>query len=197
MCGDGIVNEDAGEECDDGNAVNNDDCLNTCKAATCGDGILHNLGTGNEICDRGAENGPFPATCPVDCIFHDCGNGVIEPGKACDDGDENSDYSSCLSNCVLNVCGDGIAYLHVTDGTNNPHAPHECDDANDDDSDACTKDCAWNVCGDGLVFTRSYGEQYDSNEDGNEFDDNPNPVEECDDGNDEPGDGCFECQLDD
>ncbi len=84
-------------------------------------------------------------------------------------------------------CGDGTAYLDVTRDTENPNARHACDDANDDDADACTSDCAWNVCGDGLVFSKGYGEQYDRDEDGNELDDNPNPTEECDDGNDDAG----------
>jgi cysteine-rich repeat protein len=197
VCGDGIVDEDAGEECDDGNAVNNDDCLNTCKLPTCGDGILHNLGTGDEFCDDGEENGWFPARCPPDCTTGDhCFNGLWEPekGEECDD-DSKDDTASCNLSCRLNVCGDGYAYLSETSGTNNPNPLHECDDANEDDSDACTRECAWNVCGDGVVFTRGYSEQYDADEDGNELDDNPNPVEECDDANDQPGDGCFECQL--
>jgi cysteine-rich repeat protein len=47
-CGDGIVN--LGEECDDGNAVNTDACLDTCKSATCGDGFVQE---GVEECDDG------------------------------------------------------------------------------------------------------------------------------------------------
>lgn len=38
FCGDGVV--DDGEECDDGNANNNDACLDTCLEARCGDGYL-------------------------------------------------------------------------------------------------------------------------------------------------------------
>jgi cysteine-rich repeat protein len=196
LCGDGLVQP--GEECDDGNANNNDDCLNTCKLPTCGDGILHNLGTGDEWCDDGEDNGPFPARCSATCSSHDgCGNGEPAPGQDCDDGDLNGDTASCLTNCVWNVCGDGSAYLDATPGTENVNPLHDCDDENEDDADACTSDCAWNVCGDGFVFIKGYDVRYDSSEDGNEFDDNPNPTEECDDGNDEPGDGCFECQLED
>jgi cysteine-rich repeat protein len=198
VCGNGIVDEGAGEECDDGNANNNDDCLNTCKLPTCGDGILHNLGTGDEWCDDGEDNGPFPARCSATCgPHHGCGNGEPDPGQDCDDGDLNGDTASCLSNCVWNVCGDGTAYLDATPGTENPTPVHACDDDNDDESDACTSDCAWNVCGDGFVFSKGYGAQYEDADDGNELDDNPNPTEECDDGNDEAGDGCFECQLED
>ena len=47
-CGDGILQITAGEQCDDGNQNNNDACLNTCVAASCGDGIVQ---TGVEGCD--------------------------------------------------------------------------------------------------------------------------------------------------
>jgi cysteine-rich repeat protein len=198
VCGNGIVEEDAGEECDDGDANQNNDCLNDCTLPTCGDGILHNLGMGNEWCDDGEDNGPFPARCSATCSSPDgCGNGEAAPGQDCDDGDLNDDLASCRTNCEWNVCGDGYAYLDETPGTDNTSPLHECDDFNEDDADACTSDCAWNVCGDGYVFSKGYGAQYEDADDGNELDDNPNPVEECDDGNDEAGDGCFECLLED
>jgi cysteine-rich repeat protein len=198
LCLDGI--RQAGEECDDGNANNNDDCLNDCTLPTCGDGILHNLGTGREICDDGEDNSwEFSASCSPECTFdHSCFDGEWQPerGEECDD-DFKADTSSCTLGCLLNFCGDGYAYLDETPGTNNTNPLHECDDANEDDTDACTSECAWNVCGDGFVFSQGYGAQYDDADDGNELDDNPNPVEECDDGNDEAGDGCFVCQLED
>jgi cysteine-rich repeat protein len=194
MCGNGIVEEDAGEECDDGNAKDYDECLNDCSLATCGDGIINNY----EICDEGDGNSwEFPATCTPECgINHSCWNGVWEPEKSeeCDDH-AKADTSSCTSGCQLNICGDGYAYLDKTPGTNNTNPLHLCDDFNDDDSDACTSECAWNVCGDGFVFSKGYGGPYHSEDDGNELDDNRNPTEECDDGNDEPGDGCHECAV--
>jgi cysteine-rich repeat protein len=39
-CGDGIIDKDKGEQCDDGNNNNNDGCLNTCQEAFCGDGYI-------------------------------------------------------------------------------------------------------------------------------------------------------------
>jgi cysteine-rich repeat protein len=47
-CGDGTKQVD--EECDDGNQVESDDCLTTCVAAKCGDGVVHES---NERCDDG------------------------------------------------------------------------------------------------------------------------------------------------
>lgn len=37
--------------------------------------------------------------------FADCGNGVLDGGEECDDGNL-SDNDACLSTCKLNVCGD-------------------------------------------------------------------------------------------
>jgi cysteine-rich repeat protein len=48
VCGNGAV--ETGEQCDDGNTVNTDACLNTCVNARCGDGILRG---GVEACDDG------------------------------------------------------------------------------------------------------------------------------------------------
>jgi cysteine-rich repeat protein len=193
-CSDGV--RQTSEECDDGNANNNDDCLNSCKNPTCGDGILHNLGSGREICDDGEDNGPFPARCSPECTLIKCGNGELDPGDECDDGEANSTVASCLPNCVWNVCGDGYAYLEETPGSNSSESLQPCDDANGYFSDACTDDCQWAVCGDGKLYLRGYGEEYDSSEDGNLGEDNAAAVEECDDGNDLSGDGCdAECLV--
>ncbi|MGC6417792.1 MAG: hypothetical protein ACON3Z_11785, partial [Bradymonadia bacterium] len=48
-CGDLVVNEAAGEDCDDGNDDNTDDCIDTCKTARCGDGFIEQ---GVERCDN-------------------------------------------------------------------------------------------------------------------------------------------------
>lgn len=193
-CGDGV--RALGEDCDDGNGRNNDDCLNTCKIPSCGDGILHNLGSGREFCDDGEDNGPFPARCSEACTWIECGNGEVDPGEECDDGELNSTVASCLPSCVWNVCGDGYAYLEETPGADSPASLHPCDDANSDFSDACTDTCEWAACGDGNLYVRGYGELYGSGEDGNPSGDNPAALEECDDGNELSGDGCnAECVV--
>lgn len=42
------------------------------------------------------------------CAYQpDCGNGVVDPGEACDDGNQyNND--ECTNVCTLTRCGDGI-----------------------------------------------------------------------------------------
>jgi len=83
-CGNGIV--DDGEVCDDGannssdNAYHDGDvvtapCNSSCtgQAPFCGDGI----------CQSGPEN---TVVCPGDGCVAACGNGALEGGEACDDG---------------------------------------------------------------------------------------------------------------
>lgn len=49
-CGDGIVTQ--GEQCDDGNQLNTDTCLNSCKLPSCGDGFVQ----ATEECDPAAQD---------------------------------------------------------------------------------------------------------------------------------------------
>jgi cysteine-rich repeat protein len=67
-CGNG--NLDPGEQCDDGNCVDNDACTNTCTTPICGDKIVQ----AGEDCDDGNdENG----TCPNDCKINSCAGKLI------------------------------------------------------------------------------------------------------------------------
>ncbi|MEZ4383072.1 MAG: hypothetical protein R3A79_17225 [Nannocystaceae bacterium] len=43
-----------------------------------------------------------------------CGNGVVEPGEACDDGNLD-DLDACLSTCALASCDDGVRSQDETD----------------------------------------------------------------------------------
>jgi cysteine-rich repeat protein len=100
-----------------------------------------------------------------------CGNGILERGEECDDGN-TTDGDSCTHACKNPVCGDKIV-----------SAGEECDDGNIDNTDACTRVCSGGDtgcvcrlarCGDGFVQAG----------------------EECDDGNDTPDDGCTACRID-
>lgn len=91
-----------------------------------------------------------------------CGNGVVESGEACDDGNTEDCDGGCLGNCsatvVLTGCGDGV----VCDS-------EVCDDGADNGTGACIADCsAIQVCGDNTV----------------------NGTEACDDGDTVDGNGC-------
>ncbi len=69
-----------------------------------------------------------------------CGNGMLDPGEACDLGPDNSDTVAdrCRTSCELPKCGDGV----VDSG--------EACDSTDTDA-GCNPDCTLPVCGDGVV----------------------------------------------
>jgi cysteine-rich repeat protein len=190
-CGDGIVN--GPEACDDGNTSNTDACLNTCVAASCGDGYVR---AGVEVCDDG--NASNTDACLNTCVHASCGDGFVWSGvEACDDGN-TSNADACLNTCVNASCGDGFveagvetcdegalngAYDHCSvtcagvgahcgDGTVN--GPEACDDGNASNTDACLDTCVHASCGDGYVHVG---------------------VEGCDDGNASNTDGCLNTCL--
>jgi cysteine-rich repeat protein len=138
-CGDGKINNVAGEQCDDENIDDEDACKNDCKLNVCGDGVP---GGPNEACDDGMDT----TTCDSDCTLKTCGDGYVNtaaPAEECDSG--GVDTALCDANCTLPVCGDG---------TPNTVAGEECDDMNMVDGDNCRNDCKANVCGDGFVDTQ-------------------------------------------
>jgi cysteine-rich repeat protein len=119
-----------------------------------------------------------------------CGNGIVEAGEECDDGNNNNN-DGCSNQCTINAansnCGNGVVDTgeECDDGNNNNNgspppecgngvleAGEQCDDGNDSDYDACTNACRNNVCGDGFLRTG---------------------VEECDDGN---NNGSGDCRND-
>ena len=77
-----------------------------------------------------------------------CGDGSLDPGEVCDDGNQTSG-DGCDANCTPTACGNGVV-----------SAGEDCDDGNTVDGDACPADChiAETSCGncldddgDGLV----------------------------------------------
>ena len=73
------------------------------------------------------------------CAQPRCGNGYVEPGEACDDGNLVSG-DGCSEFCSLIVCGDAIV------------DPGEiCDDGNLVNGDGCSITCSLEVCGDGRL----------------------------------------------
>lgn len=131
-CGDGVV--DDGEECDDGNEVDDDACTNTCSLPVCGDGVTN----GDEECDDG--NDDDSDACLTSCVAATCGDGQIQADvEACDDMGESAE---CNSDCSLAACGDAILNLS---------AGEECDDGNEENTDECVAECLLATCGDGYV----------------------------------------------
>jgi cysteine-rich repeat protein len=108
-CGDGHL--DPGEECDDGNHSNEDDCLNDCTRARCGDAFVHVRGTPPfEECDDGniAPGDGCSATCQKEC-----GNGVID--GACSQGTVGAACSTTTDCDTSPGAGDGVCVGETCD----------------------------------------------------------------------------------
>ena len=120
-----------------------------------------------------------------------CGDGQVDMGEECDDGENNGDDKACTSECTNNVCGDGYVLAGV----------EECDDGNISNTDECVDGCKLATCGDGFIQ-----EDKEECDDGNDLDTDTCPSsckpascgdgfvqqgkEECDDGNQSNTDAC-------
>jgi cysteine-rich repeat protein len=82
---------------------------------------------------------PAGLVCRLDrgeqaCVIASCGNGVVEAGESCDDGNNDSG-DSCAGDCVTPpLCGDGV----VDSG-------EDCDDGNRVSADGCEANCRFAV----------------------------------------------------
>jgi cysteine-rich repeat protein len=170
-CGNGAI--DPGEECDDGNKVDDDGCSRSCIRARCGDGIVRQDlvegSQGFEACDDG--NDVDADDCSTTCRLPRCGDGLLQTGEECDDGNATT-ADACTASCQIARCGDGIARLDIAGGNDGFEA---CDDGNAADDDACVR-CQNARCGDG--YRR------------NDLDQAETGFEACDDGNEDNTDDC-------
>ena len=156
----------------------------------------------SEECDDGTDNSDVrPNACRINCVRAHCGDRVVDTGEACDDGDP-ADDDGCSLNCTLPACGNGVVDASLGE---------TCDDGNLVDDDGCDSNCTATGCGNGI---RTGDEKCDDG-DGNSFAPNacrPNCMlprcgdgivdsapgsdgvgEQCDDQNDDIGDGCHCC----
>ncbi len=141
-CGDGIVQQEHNESCDDGNTTDGDGCSSICVKESCG----------NHVVDPGEECEPNfgdpISVCNRFCEHPACGDGNLDHGEACDDGNTVSG-DGCSNDCLtLETCGNGIADLGEA-----------CDDGNTTACDSCSANCQiedYGVCYDGgAIFAPS------------------------------------------
>jgi cysteine-rich repeat protein len=107
--------------------------------------------------DGGELDGTTPVwpDAAVDAPATFCGNGIVETGEQCDNGQPGVNTATCDRDCTLAACGDALV---------NFPAGEQCDTGGA--SPSCDVDCTAVVCGDGLVNPVA-GEQCD---DGNNVD---------------------------
>jgi cysteine-rich repeat protein len=113
-----------------------------CRAAKNADGLLADCDT----LDDGQAN--------QSCVLV-CGDGILEGGEACDDGNVVSE-DGCSATCQVESCGDGTLQAGLGE---------ECDDGNLDNLDGCTAACIDEFCGDGVANDLP-NEQCDGTDDG-------------------------------
>ncbi|MCK6547814.1 DVUA0089 family protein, partial [Myxococcota bacterium] len=124
VCGDNVLG--VGEQCDDGNTVDDATCNSNCTLPACGDARVGN--TPGETCDDG--NTASGDGCDSNCTPTGCGNTILTAGEQCDDGNVvNGD--GCDATCILeNPCGNNIL-----------DATEQCDDGNNANGDGCDSTC--------------------------------------------------------
>jgi large repetitive protein len=85
-CGDGII--DTAEQCDDGNTVDGDGCSRTCSIEGGPGGNAGMGGAGGSVGGGGTGG-----------MMAECGNGMVEAGEQCDDGNDVT-LDGCESDCT-------------------------------------------------------------------------------------------------
>jgi cysteine-rich repeat protein len=99
-------------------------------------------------CDSGSRYGDGSGDLSNTCVAATaaCGNGMIESGEDCEDG--NADATDFCVDCKLAACGDGAVLANIED----------CDDGNTIDGDGCNANCL--DCGPGGVTNPENGHCY-------------------------------------
>ncbi len=199
-CGNTIV--DDGEKCDDGNTRDGDGCSADCQSIEAG----YECPKAGGPCTSGTSPEPVSK----------CGNGKLEDGEKCDDGNERSG-DGCTADCTSIEDGyscheAGYACVPKNCGNGVMNNNESCDDGIDNvdyGEGLCGLNCQpAHYCGDGLFeqVDKDNGEECD---DGHDTSDQyggctwdcmrstycsdgiiQTEFEQCDDGNETDGDGC-------
>jgi len=202
-CGNGIVETDLGEDCDDGNRKSGDGCSGSClteQGYACAVPVSGSGGAGGSSGGTAGSSGSGGATSSAAEVCTKvwvCGNGKVDPFEACDDGNTTGN-DGCSADCTSVDPG----YTCPRDMTTNvggkcTPAPNpcgnakldsgeQCDDGNTNSKDGCSSTCTFEAgynCGaPGTLCTKT-----EVCGDGKK---NIDIGEECDDGNTNAGDGC-------
>ncbi len=105
-------------------------------------GSESNSDSGNSETTEGPTGDPPTTSDPTDATTSGdplCGNGVVDPGELCDDGEQNGAYGACADDC-------GGPGPHCGDGILQPVEGEICDDGDDVDNNACSNTCQQVPC---------------------------------------------------
>ncbi|QDE91756.1 hypothetical protein BHS06_23765 [Myxococcus xanthus] len=130
-CGDGT--RAGAEVCDDGNLNNGDGCSSRCLLE---DGQPCNA---SGVCESGVCN-PTTNTCISPNV---CGNGILDEGELCDDGDTTAG-DGCSATCAIEDgfgCTGIPSVCAVTCGDGIKADSEACDDGNTANGDGCSATC--------------------------------------------------------
>ncbi|MDB4952568.1 MAG: hypothetical protein JWO36_137 [Myxococcales bacterium] len=108
---------------------------NSISTLACTAAVGADAGAGGHDANGGSDASPGDAGVPPpDCAASICGNGIVEAGEQCDDGNlDNSD--SCDTTChLLYCCGNGIL-----------EPGEQCDDNNNLPGDGCSATCTTEI----------------------------------------------------
>jgi hypothetical protein len=137
---DALTDEGTGSSTDDPTVGTTNPSTTTSPAGTTGTGT--GTATTDETSTTNGSTGTDGSTTENPPSF--CGDGQIDEGEECDDGENNGPGQACLDDCQLNVCGDGDL------------GPGEaCDDGPDNKLElgACAPDCSTTIEAKEITFS--------------------------------------------
>lgn len=176
-CGDGEVEH--GEDCD-GGGVDTASCDADCTSVDVNDGY----------CNSVVED---PLVAPADCVSV-CGDGLVSGGEACDgdelDGATCADFNFESGELSCDDCAVDSSACFATCGNEVVEPGEDCDEGGN--TADCTDQCTEPRCGDGLCSELAGEGPSDCPSDCDPVcgDGVAAQVEDCDDGNTTPDDGC-------
>lgn len=150
---------DSDSDCDTtsgaGDGVCSDEVYQTTRTKTCADD-----GASGDTCNWNAE------WKNIDCAYpFTCGDGNLDEGEACDDGNNNN-TDSCTNTCQVNVCGDGYTEAGVENCDNGDENGVMCSASYDETCTYCSTSCklvtsSGAFCGNGEIESDEFCDQGD------------------------------------
>jgi cysteine-rich repeat protein len=146
-CGADVCSGSSACQCDD-NTMNGAETAVDCGGGVCAACAIGQACLVNGDCVSGVCTNNL-------CAAPSCGDGVLQTGETCDDGNQNNnddcpDDAANGGTCQPASCGDG----HVHDEQS---GIEDCDDANSNENDDCLSSCVEASCGDGFVHDQGTG----------------------------------------